>query len=345
MSQSVRKAASFLCVFLFSWFFIRFALPIGLPFVLGGVLAALSEPAALRLSRCRVPRAVCAGIAVTMTLGILSILTLTAATWLIRQMGILARILPDMASMAVSGINSLQLWLLELAGRLPSELSRPLEDFIRTMGSGGTSLLDQGVRWVLGVAGGVICAIPGSALSLLTGLLAAYMISAELPAIRQYLRSRISADKRARLRSHLLTLRRGAGLWLISQVKLSCVTFGILAVGLTGLRISFSIGWAAVICLVDAFPVLGIGTVLLPWSLISFLQADPARAAGLLGLYITAALVRSILEPKLVGNHLGLDPLVTLAALYSGFRLWGVAGMMVMPMVAMGAVGISRQEG
>lgn len=84
----------------------------------------------------------------------------------------------------------------------------------------------------------------------------------------------------------------------------------------------------------DAFPVLGTGTVLLPWSLICLLQRDGARAAGILGLYITAAVLRSVLEPRLVGRQLGLDPLAALAALYTGYRLWGVAGMLLMPMLA-----------
>ena len=71
----------------------------------------------------------------------------------------------------------------------------------------------------------------------------------------------------------------------------------------------------------------------MPWSLICLLQHDSARALGLLGLYLTTALVRSGLEPKLVGRQLGLDPLLTLIALYTGFRLWGLLGMFLMPML------------
>ena len=72
----------------------------------------------------------------------------------------------------------------------------------------------------------------------------------------------------------------------------------------------------------------------MPWSLICLLQHNSAGALGLLGLYLTTALVRSALEPKLVGRQLGLDPLLTLIALYTGFRLWGLLGMFLMPMLA-----------
>ena len=90
--------------------------------------------------------------------------------------------------------------------------------------------------------------------------------------------------------------------------------------------------------LVDAFPVLGTGTVLLPWSLLCFLQQDSARAIGLLGIYTTVTLTRSLMEPKLVGRHLGLDPLATLMSLYIGYRLWGIPGMLFAPLLAVTAL-------
>ena len=85
-------------------------------------------------------------------------------------------------------------------------------------------------------------------------------------------------------------------------------------------------------------PVLGTGTILLPWSLILFLQGDNARSIGLLGLYAVISLTRSALEPKLVGKELGLDPLVTLFSLYTGYKLWGIGGMILSPLMAVTAI-------
>lgn len=344
MAIPVRKVAIFLCVFFFAWFFLRFALPVCLPFLLGSVLAMAAEPAAGKLTRLHVPRSVACAISVSICLGVLCMAALALGSLLLRQLTRLAKILPDMAAMAMSGIDALQSWLVALTGRLPGEVGEPMANAIRSFSQGGTALLEQGVRYTLGLAGGMLCAIPGSALSAATALIAAYMISSELPAIRSFAVSKIPEQKRQQWAQRLFRLRRNAGLWLLSQLKLSAVTLCILTVGMVFLRIPFGIGWALAICLVDALPVLGVGTILLPWSLICLLQGDGARAAGLLGLYVTSALVRSVLEPKFVGNHLGLDPLVTLFALYGGFRLWGVPGMMVMPMVAVGAVSAVREE-
>ena len=96
--------------------------------------------------------------------------------------------------------------------------------------------------------------------------------------------------------------------------------------------------------LVDAFPILGTGAILVPWSILSFLQGDTLPAFGLLGLYAAAALVRSILEPRFLGKHLGLDPLVTLMALYAGYRLWGILGMILAPMLAVAATQLLTKD-
>jgi predicted PurR-regulated permease PerM len=86
--------------------------------------------------------------------------------------------------------------------------------------------------------------------------------------------------------------------------------------------------------LVDAIPILGTGTVHVPWGIVSILQGNHIRALGLLCLWGTVSLTRSILEPKLVGKQLGLDPLVTLVALCIGFCQWGIWGMLLAPMAA-----------
>ena len=100
------------------------------------------------------------------------------------------------------------------------------------------------------------------------------------------------------------------------------------------LRVSYAPLWAVIIALVDAFPILGTGAILVPWSLVSFLQSDYSMAFGLLGLYSAAAITRTVMEPRLVGKQLGLDPLVTLAALYTGYKLFGILGMICAPVLA-----------
>ena len=165
-------------------------------------------------------------------------------------------------------------------------------------------------------------------------LVTSFMLSGELPAIRGWLRRTVRPawlEKLQTLGGHVRTTLGG---WLRAQLKLMGVTFTILTLGFVVLRIAYAPLWALVVALVDALPVLGTGTVLVPWAVICFLQGEGARAIGLLGVYAVVTLSRSMLEPKLVGRHLGLDPLVTLMALYVGYKLWGVGGMIFAPLLA-----------
>jgi len=85
---------------------------------------------------------------------------------------------------------------------------------------------------------------------------------------------------------------------------------------------------------VDAIPLLGTGTVLLPWALTRLLQGEALIAAGMVGIYLVAVITRTVLEPRFYGRHLGLDPLVMLLFLYFGYRLWGFLGIVISPLLA-----------
>lgn len=112
------------------------------------------------------------------------------------------------------------------------------------------------------------------------------------------------------------------------------VTFLIVSAGLFLLSIDAPLVLGAVIAVVDALPVFGTGTVLIPWGLWSLLQGDTVLGVGLLILYGLAAATRTSLEPRLVGKQIGLHPLLALLSMYAGFQLFGIAGMILLPLLA-----------
>ena len=168
------------------------------------------------------------------------------------------------------------------------------------------------------------------------------MISARLPDLKKRLRSSLPPAWHETYRPMLKEMKQAVLGWLSAQLRLVGITFLILLAGFFVLQIPNGPVWAALVCLVDALPVLGTGTVLIPWSLVSFLQEDSLRAVGLLGIYTVVSLVRSVLEPRLVGKKLGLDPLITLTAMYTGYCLWGILGMLTSPLLAVTLVQVLR---
>lgn len=345
MRPGTRKTLSILLVFLTVWLSARFLLPLFAPFLLGTLLALAAEPMVSFLSgKLRIPRSVSAGIAVTMNFSFLAILLLLLCAFLVRELSALAGILPDLEQAVRSGISLTQNWLMERISRTPQGIRPLLQDNVATFFSDGSTLISRIISWLLNLAGSLLSHIPDSALGLGTAVLSGCMISAKLPQLRRILLRRIP---RQRLRALTDTLKRIRGTltsWLLAQGKLMGLTFTILLLGFVLLRIPYALLWALGVCLVDAFPVLGTGTVLLPWSLVLFLQGDSARAIGILGIYTTVSVSRSILEPKLVGRHLGLDPLVTLIALYTGYKLWGIGGMILSPLLATTAIQLVPEE-
>ncbi len=324
----------------------RYILPLFFPFFLGTALALAAEPAVnLFSSRLRMPRAAAAGIGVSMTFGGIMLLVLILLALILQELKYLTGVLPGLEDTARSGIALLQNWLLARTAQLPQGISSLLQRNITEFFSGGTALLDRGIRYILGLAGNLLAHVPNSALTLGTAVISGYMISAKLPKLRRWFREHLPLSKLKSLFDALKRAKTALGGWLLAQVKLAGVTLLLLAGGLLLLRIPNGLLWALAICLLDALPVLGTAVVLLPWSLISFLQGNTPRAIGLLGLYASITLIRSTLEPKLVGRQLGLDPLVTLMALYVGFKLWGLGGMIFAPLLVGTALQLLPEKG
>lgn len=337
--HTIRKILTLLLFAVAAWFGLGFLLPISLPFLLGGGLALAAEPMTRFLcSRLHLPRGAAAGISVTTAFCFLTFFVLFLCALLLRELRILAGLLPNLEDTTRNGLSLLSQWLLARIAGLPTGIRNFLTDQVNELLSGSSALLDQAVSFLLNLAGGVLRHVPDSALVLGTGIISSYMIATKLPRIQKWIADRLSRERLKPMLETLSNIKNAIFGWLKAQLKLSSITWMILTMGLILLRVPYAPLWASLIALLDAFPVLGTGTALLPWSLILFLQKDSVRAVGLLGIYTVISLSRSVLEPKLVGKHLGLDPLATLFSLYAGYKLWGLGGMILSPVLAVAAI-------
>ena len=339
LRSGTTKTLSLLAVFLAAWLSVRFLLPLFSPFLLGAALALAAEPMVGFLHRrLYLPRPVSSALSVSAAFCFLAMLVLLLCAFVVRELRTLAGVLPDLEQAAQSGISMLRSWTLNLADRAPSGVRSLMQENLNSLFTDGAAMVDRFTGFALSFAGNLLSHVPDSALGLGTGIISAFLISAKLPRIKRWLLRRIPKERLRAFLSVLKQMKHTLGSWLLAQTKLMGLTLLLLLAGFLLLRIPHAPLWALGVSLVDAFPVLGTGTVLLPWSLLCLLQQDTARAVGLLGLYATITLTRSLLEPKLVGRHLGLDPLATLMALYIGYKLWGIAGMIFAPLLTVTAL-------
>lgn len=338
MRPETKRMAQSAVVLVLAFLGMRFVLPALLPFLMGLGLAMAAEPGVKHLNRLGIPRGAAAFVGITAVFAALCMLAVMVLAFALRELGVLADVLPDLEVAVRSGLEALQGWLLRMAQRTPQSVRALLCRNVTEIFSGGTALLDQGAQYALGKAGSALSCLPGGVLGVGTAALSAFLISVRMPKWKQWMAGKKCSPAACAAADALGQMKDTAVQWLVAQAKLAGVTGVLLCVGFLLLRIGYAPLIAFAVAAVDAFPILGTGTVLLPWSLICLLRQDTGRAVGLLGLYAVVSLTRSMLEPRFVGRQLGLDPLVTLVSLYTGFKLFGFAGMLIMPLAAITAV-------
>lgn len=327
--------------FFLVWLGFRWLLPLLLPFLLGTLLALAAEPAVgLLCRRLKLPRTLSAGIGVAITLSLLAVVLVLLTATVLRELAALIDAIPDLEQTASQGLASLEGFLSEMAQRMPRGVQPILLQLVSGVFSGGNALVDNLAARLPGMATALFSHVPGSALTVGTGILSGFMVSARLPRLRQRL-----APLKVRFQKYLpmlKQLKQSLLGWLKAQLTLSGLSFCIVGLGFLILGVPYAPLWALLVALVDAIPVLGTGTILLPWALIGLIQGNRALALGLAGIYVAALVSRSVLEPRLLGKHLGIDPLMTLMALYIGYQIWGFGGMLLSPMLCAAATELTH---
>ena len=333
--KPLQRAALLLGGFLGLWLFLQYLLPIVLPFLLGLLLALAAEPGVrFGTGKLKLPRWAATGISVTLTLALLIALAGILGAAAVKELGVLAGQLPDLQTTADNAVQHLRSFLESAAARTPAGV-RPLVDrSITRLFSSGSVLVEQATVRLPGTVSAFLSRLPDGALSIGTGILSGFMLSARLPQLKAAAREKLPEQLFTQVLPKLKQSKKALSGWIKAQCRLSAITWSIVTVGFLLLRIPYAPLWAVAVALVDAVPLLGTGTVLLPWALVCLLQQAHFRSVGLLCIYAAAVLTRTVLEPRLVGRHLGIDPLLTLLFLYLGYRFWGILGMLLAPMLA-----------
>ena len=123
--------------------------------------------------------------------------------------------------------------------------------------------------------------------------------------------------------------------WIKAQLILMTITFTELNIGFLIMKVENSLLLSLLIAVVDALPILGTGTILIPWAIIKLISGDYRLGISLLLLYLIVIIVRQLIEPKIVGKQIGMYPLLTLFAMYTGLQAMGFAGMIVGPIIVL----------
>lgn len=212
---------------------------------------------------------------------------------------------------------------------LPPDAIDSVENSINNAINSLDSFLQATVQFLIHFLTG----IPGFLIELLVYMIALFLFSLELPNIKEKVKAHLTPQTKEKL-SIVIKQLTLAGLGLIkTHIFLSLLTFILALIGLAILGVKYTALIALLIVIVDILPILGTGSVLVPWAIISLLQAQKFLGFGLIILFLVITIVRRIIEPKMYATNLGISPLSALISFYIGFKLLGFIGLFAGPAI------------
>ncbi len=312
----------------------HFLFPVLFPFLLGWLLSLPLRPLSAKLARgCRLPQKV--------TAAVLIVLAVCLGAWGLWSAGVLLwreavalteQLIAD--GQLARAFESAQAWIAQVGAKFGlSDVGERASEWLTEAITGVLGTISAGLpnvlSWMLG-------ALPSFFFVLVLTVVSGYYFCIDGAQIRAFAERFLTQAQQDRIARWRVRGRAVFGKYCRAYLQLLALTFTLLFVGLLILRVEYAFLPALLIALLDLLPVIGVGTVMVPWSLLLLIQRNFYLGFGILILYLIIELVRQIAEPKILGRSLGLHPLATLFATYAGFYFFGLLGMIIAPFAALG---------
>lgn len=301
-----------------------------MPFVIGWLIAMIANPLVRFLeSRMKLVRK--HGSVLIMVLALVLVIGLGyfLVSRLLYQAFGLVKDLPEMYAAVSAVLEDFFRRFDEFYRFLPPNVMQAWSDFTGNVGQMIGLLLQKAASPTVEAAGNVAMRIPNAMVNVIVTILSAYFFLAERERIlelwQRYLPEGGNRYCR-KLREDLIQLVSG---YFMAQFKIMFMVALILLAGFLVLGIRYAFLLAVLIAVLDFLPLFGTGTVLLPWAAVKLLSGEYMLAAGLAMLYVVSQVTRQMVQPKIVGDSMGLPPLLALFLLYLGFKARGISGMIL----------------
>ena len=252
-------------------------------------------------------------------------------------------VLDELLSGLVGVINSVGGWLEGLGGLVPQGLLTTSE-----------GLMDAFVGWVqeldlsgwfaqmAGQAPSMVTGVSNFAVALVVFMMGSYFITGDYPRLRFELTDRVPMVARDFCRSVKDIFMSAFGGYVKSQLILSAGVFIILTIGFLLMRQPYGLLLAFGLAVLDFIPIIGAGTVMVPWAVVDMVLAQYGEAAALMAVWGVIVLFRRFAEPKILGDQTGLSPILSLVGIYVGMKLGGVLGMVVGPLLLLVCINLAK---
>jgi sporulation integral membrane protein YtvI len=331
-----------ICVGLF-YVFIKYCLGVLAPFIIAFILAyALQRPIKwakkkLRLKSHGIISFLLVLLVVCIVFGALSIAVLV----LFNELKSFASYLTTQFSSIDELIVTLENYAMGVIVRLPESVRGTIGDYVTnafdSLGKGQSELDLSMLSAPLSGAWSVVKSLPSTILSVVVAVVSCFFMANDYDKVKDLFLSFFSESKRKNVIKTKRSATRALAKLFKAYITIMAITFAEMFLGLFLLKLigvydgSYIAIISFVTCIIDIIPVLGTGTVLIPWAVYNLIFGNFGMGVGLLVIYAVITVIRQIVEPKLVANEAGLPAIVTIMAMFLGVRIFGAFGIILLP--------------
>lgn len=307
---------------------VRYVVPVLSPFIIAWLIATVTDGPARRLSKgikapARIIRLLLSLLTVfTVASGVVLIIwQATAAVWaFLTDFGEGNRLYELISTLFSRGI-------FVFGDGFPEELAARISETVGAILSSALSALASGVT-------AAARAIPQAFLFLIVTVISLIYFALDYDRIGRFVASLLperTANALGRLRGGIISV---LGKYVRSYSLIMLITYITIFLGLTVLGAEHAAVIALFVAILDLLPIIGVGTVLIPWGIFELATGNQFLGVGLIILFVVNAVIRQLAEPKIIGKSLDLHPILTLMMIYVGYSLFGVAGLIFLPVLA-----------
>lgn len=320
-----------LALVVFVYVFVKYLFTYVSPFVIGFIISLILNPLAdLLNTRFKIPRSVCAFSLIIISIVLLIFLGTLIVSKIGSEIESFANNIPFFAKGIQEFINNIRTSIDNMLSFVPEDFKEFVDSTLIQLTTAATGFLGSTVKTG---SVNVVSTLPNLLMNILLGLISAFFFIKDKYVIKELFQKKQVLRMTSRfsiVRTGLLTALSG---YIKAQLTIMSILASICILGLTIMGNPYAIIIGLFASVIDALPVFGLGAVFWPWIAYSFIMHHHGQAIGLSIIYLVGFITRQMLEPKILGQQIGVHPLITLMSIYIGLRVFGFIGLLLGPVI------------
>lgn len=307
-----------------------------MPFVIGWIIASVAAPLVNWLEkRLKIVKKLGSALIVILVLALIVVALYFAVSRIAEEVADLIQDFPRLYAQLESGLRQIGQNMSVVFNRLPSGIKEGWNTVVENLDQYMGDLVSRISEPTVTAAGNFAKRVPYYLISFIVAVMSAYFFTVQREEVIRWFKKTAPEVVERRMTLVIDNLKYAVGGYFKAQFKIMGVVFLILLAGLAFLQTRYFVLVAFLIAFLDFLPFFGTGTAMIPWAVYTFFMGEYKTTVALVVIYVVTQVVRQLLQPKLVGDSVGLNPLVTLILLYIGYRIRGVIGMIIAVPVGM----------